>query len=175
MTNTYDSLDRLTQMNDSIGTSSFGYDADGRITGFTDADGFTLSYLYDAAGNLTQITYPDASTVTYAYDAANRLITVTDWLGGQATYAYDQDGRLASFTQFNGIVTTYTYDAASRLTGMASAVASYQFTLDGNGNRINSTAKPARSRHGIQRRLGRLTVQRAEKPAALSRGFELHI
>ena len=104
-TNTYDNLDRLTQLNDSIGTSSFSYDADGRITSFTDADGFTLSYVYDAAGNITQITYPDTSTVTYAYDAANRLTTVTDWLGGQATYAYDQDGRLATFTQFNGIAT----------------------------------------------------------------------
>jgi len=137
-TNTYDSLDRLTQLNDSIGTSSFSYDADGRITGFTDADGFTLAYVYDAAGNITQITYPDTSTVTYAYDAANRLTTVTDWLGVQATYAYDQDGRLASFTHFNGIITTYAYDAASRLAGIANSVASYQFTLDGDGNRINS-------------------------------------
>jgi RHS repeat-associated protein len=145
----YDNLDRLTQMSDSIGTSYFGYDADGRITSFTDADNFTFSYLYDAAGNLLQITYPGSSTVTYGYDAANRLLSVTDWLGGQATYAYDQDGRLASFTQFNGIETIYSYDAASRLTGIASSVASYQFTLDGNGNRIGSaenqplTATPA--------------------------------
>ena len=138
-TNTYDNLDRLTQLIDSIGKSSFSYDADGRILGFTDADGFALSYLYDAAGNLTQITYPDGSPVTYAYDAANRLQTVTDWLGGQATYTYDQDGRLETFTQFNGITTTYTYDIASRLTGIGSAAASYQFTLDGDGNRINST------------------------------------
>ncbi|MFZ0932523.1 MAG: RHS repeat domain-containing protein [Syntrophobacteraceae bacterium] len=50
-TNTYNSLDRLTQMNDSIGASSFSYDADGTITGFTDADGFTLVYVYNAAGN----------------------------------------------------------------------------------------------------------------------------
>ncbi|MFZ0932525.1 MAG: RHS repeat-associated core domain-containing protein [Syntrophobacteraceae bacterium] len=126
-------------MNDSIGTSSFSYDANGRVTSFTDADGFTLSYTYDPAGNVTQITYPDASTVTYTYDAANRMITVTDWLGEQATYAYDQDGRLATLTQFNGIVTTYSYDAASRLTGTANSVVSYQFTLDGDGNRVNST------------------------------------
>ncbi len=137
-TYTYNSLDRLTQLSDSLGGSVYTYDAAGRITGFTDPDGFTLSYTYDAAGNITQTTYPDGSQVIYAYDAANRLTTVTDWLGGQAAYAYDQDGRLASLTQFNGIATTYTYDAASRLTGMGSAVASYQFTLDGNGNRIDS-------------------------------------
>jgi RHS repeat-associated protein len=139
VTNTYDSLDRVTQMQDLLGTSSLSYDAAGRITGFTDPGGFTLSYTYDAAGNLTQITYPDMSTVTYAYDAANRLVTVTDWQDEQAIYTYDQAGRPSSFTQFNGITTTYTYDAASRLVGMASSVASYQFTLDGNGNRVNST------------------------------------
>jgi RHS repeat-associated protein len=139
VTNTYDNLDRVTQMQDLLGTSSFSYDAAGRITGFTDPDGFTLSYTYDAAGNLTQITYPDMSTVAYAYDAANRLVTVTDWLDEQAAYVYDQAGRLAIFTHFNGIATSYTYDAASRLTGLASSVASYQFTLDGNGNRTGST------------------------------------
>ncbi|HYA40392.1 MAG TPA: hypothetical protein VEF34_03760, partial [Syntrophobacteraceae bacterium] len=34
--------------------------------------------------------------------------------------------------------TTYTNDAASRLTGMASSIASYQFALDGDGNRVQS-------------------------------------
>jgi RHS repeat-associated protein len=136
--NTYDNLDRLTQMQDSIGTSSFSYDANGRITGFTDPDGFALSYTYDAAGNITRVTYPDNTTVTYAYDAANRMATVTDWLDGQATYAYDQDGRLEALTHFNGIVTDYTYDIASRLTGIASSVASYEFALDGDGNRVQS-------------------------------------
>ncbi len=139
VTNTYDNLDRLTQMQDSLGTSSFTYDPDGRITSLTDPDGFTLSYTYDAAGNITQITYPDNSTVNYAYDPANRLTTVTDWLGEQATYAYDQDGRLATFTQFNGIATTYAYDVAGRLTGITSPVSNFQFTLDGDGNRIGST------------------------------------
>jgi RHS repeat-associated protein len=139
VTNTYDSLDRLTQMQDLLGTSSLSYDADGRITSFTDPGGFTFSYVYNAAGNLTQITYPDESTVTYAYDAANRLVTATDWQDEQAIYTYDLAGRLSSFTQFNGITTTYAYDSASRLVGMASSVATYQFTLDGNGNRTGST------------------------------------
>jgi YD repeat-containing protein len=138
VTYAYDNLDRLIGMQDLLGTSSFSYDADGRVTGFTDPNGFTLSYVYDAAGNITQTTYPDGTAVAYAYDAANRLATVTDWLGEQATYAYDQDRRLATSTQFNGITTTYTYDAASRLTGIASAVSSYQFTLDGDGNRVQS-------------------------------------
>ncbi|MHC1727308.1 MAG: RHS repeat domain-containing protein [Syntrophobacteraceae bacterium] len=136
--NGYDNLDRLTATSEPLGVSSYTYDAAGRITGFTDPHGFSISYIYDAAGNLTQITYPDSTAVTYAYDAANRLTTVTDWAGGQASFTYDQAGRPATFTQFNGIVTTYAYDIASRLTGMSSPVASYQFTLDANGNRTDS-------------------------------------
>ena len=77
--------------------------------------------------------------VVYTYDAANRLITVTNWLAEQAYLHLRSAGRLATFTNFNGIVTTYSYDGASRLTGMASTVSNYQFTLDGNGNRIHST------------------------------------
>ena len=137
--NTYDNLDRLATVSDSIGTSGYTFDAAGHITDYTDAQGFTLSYAYDAAGNVTHITYPDQSAVVYTYDAANRLLTVTNWLAEQASYTYDQAGRLATFTNFNGIVTTYSYDGASRLTGMGSTVASYQFTLDGNGNRTHST------------------------------------
>jgi YD repeat-containing protein len=78
------------------------------------------------------------SAVAYAYDVANRLTTVTDWLNEQATCGYVPAGQLSSFTQFNGIEINYTYDAARRLTGMASGVAGFQFTLDGNGNRIGS-------------------------------------
>ena len=135
----YDDLDRPTQMKDALGTSSFAYDAAGRITGSTDDNGFRLSFSYDAAGNLAQITYPDGAAVAYAYDAANRLQTVTDWAGNRTAYTYDQDGRIASLTQFNGIATSYTYDAASRLVGISNSVSNYQFTLDGNGNRIHST------------------------------------
>ncbi|MHC1727300.1 MAG: hypothetical protein AB9866_15055 [Syntrophobacteraceae bacterium] len=136
--NGYDNLDRLTATGEPLGVSSYTYDAAGRTTGFTDPHGFSISYIYDAAGNLTQITYPDSTTVTYAYDAANRLTTVTDWAGGQAGFTYDQAGRLSTFIQFNGITTTYAYDIASRPTCMSSPVASYQFALDGNGNRTDS-------------------------------------
>ena len=52
---------------------------------------------------------------------------------------------------------------------MANSVASYQFTLDGNGNRISSTeTQPAYSRpHPTASRPS--TVQRAEEPAPFGR------
>jgi len=83
--------------------------------------------------------YRGQTTVAYAYDNANRLTTVTSG-DTQATYGYGETtGRLETFTHFNGIETAYYYDGAGRLTGMASAVSSYAFTLDGNGNRTHST------------------------------------
>ena len=132
--NTFDALEHLKTMQDSLGTTSFTYDGAGRVLSATDPDGFTLSYLYDAAGNLTHMTYPDGSIVDYAYDSANRLTGVT-FGADQASYTYDVAGRLTSFTHFNGIITSFTYDSANRLTGISSAAASYVFTLDAAGNR----------------------------------------
>ncbi|MBI5196253.1 MAG: transglutaminase [Nitrospirae bacterium] len=138
---TYDQYDQLTGMQEAIGSSSYGYDAVGRLTSQTDANGFAVAYGYDAAGNLTSITYPGNKTVNYTYDALNRLKTVTNWLSQTATYNYDDAGRLTSLTNFNGTVTTYGYDNANRLTAFdnkksdTTILASYSFTLDGNGNR----------------------------------------
>jgi len=137
--NTCDNLDRLSGVTDSLGNSSYTYDGAGRITGYTDAQGFTLSFDYDPAGNLAHVTYPDQTVVAYAYDNANRLTTVT-WDTQQATYGYGETtGRLETFTHFNGIETAYSYDGAGRLTGITSNVSSYAFTLDANGNRVQST------------------------------------
>ncbi|MEM5789327.1 MAG: RHS repeat-associated core domain-containing protein, partial [Syntrophobacteraceae bacterium] len=147
LVNTYNNLDRLTDSQDSLGLTHFGYDDEGRITDHIDSQGFVLSYGYDAVGNLTRITYPDSSRVTYVYDALNRLEKVRNWLTettyDEASYTYDEAGRLGTFTQFNGIQTTYTHDAADRLTDMVSRVGTstvteYHFTLDANGNRIHS-------------------------------------
>jgi RHS repeat-associated protein len=138
LNHTYDELGRITQMQDSLGINSYGYDQASRITTVTDANGFVVGYSYDEMGNLTTLTYPDGSAVTYSYDVLNRLTTVTNPQGETATYTYDWAGRLAIFTHFNGIITTYSYDRASRLLGMYNIVSSYQLSLDENGNRIHS-------------------------------------
>ncbi|MEM5787050.1 MAG: hypothetical protein AAGU11_07000 [Syntrophobacteraceae bacterium] len=60
LVNTYNNLDRLTDSQDFLGLTHFGYDDEGRITDHTDSQGFVLSYGYNAVGNLTRITYPDS-------------------------------------------------------------------------------------------------------------------
>ncbi len=139
---TYNDLDRLTDTQDSVGTTHYVYDDEGRVTDYTDANGYALHFVYYPTGSLQQIIYPDSGRVTYTYDAANRLEHVRNWLRDtvyeEATYTYDAAGRLQTFTQFNGIQTAYTFDAADRLTDTVSAVAEYHFTLDANGNRVQS-------------------------------------
>jgi RHS repeat-associated protein len=138
---TYNQHDDLTEMQDSLGTSSYNYDAAHRLISQTDVNGFTVSYNYNEAGNLTSLTYPGNKTVMYTYDGLNRLKTVTNWLSQTATYTYDNAGRLISLTNFNGTATDYSYDNANRLTDLenkhsdSSSIADYHFTLDENGNR----------------------------------------
>nr|NJM04297.1 choice-of-anchor D domain-containing protein [Desulfobacula sp.] len=162
---TYDGRDNLTRVQDGSGTATYTYDALNRLTSSTDANGFTVSYAYDEAGNLKTLTYPGNKTVTYTHDALNRLATVTDWQGRIAAYTYDDAGRPTGLTQFNGAVTAYAYDDADRLTGLenrtgpgGAAIATYRFTLDGNGNRTGVTQQ----------------VPLSANPAAASMDFTVH-
>jgi RHS repeat-associated protein len=144
---TYNQLNRLITMQDSLGTTTYTYDTVGRPSSSIDPHGFTVSYTYDEAGNLIELTYPGNKKVIYTYDQLNRLKTVKiNWLSGTptATYNYDSAGRLTSLTNFNGTVTTYGYDNANRLTSLenrksdTTVLATYGFTLDGNGNRTQA-------------------------------------
>ncbi len=145
---TYDNNDSLVTMQDSVGTTGYGYDAVSRLTSSTftytyNPASFTVAYSqYDENGNLTELTYPGNKKVIYTYDELNRLKTVKiDWLNQTATYYYDDAGRVTSLVNFNGTVTNYGYDNATRLTSLdnkksdSTILASYSFTLDGNGNR----------------------------------------
>jgi len=143
---TYNTLDQLTGMTDPTGTTANSYDAAGRLTGSTDPQGFQVSYQYDAAGNLTTLTYPGNLTVSYGYDNLNRLTTVNiGWLNKTESVSYDAAGRHTQAGRFNGSQTSYQYDNADRLTGLSHSaasqtLASYQYTLDANGNRTKAIA-----------------------------------
>ncbi|MBI5056236.1 MAG: choice-of-anchor D domain-containing protein [Nitrospirae bacterium] len=144
---TYDQYDQLTVMQDSIGNTGYAYDTIGRLTSSTftyslNPASFSVSYEYDANGNMTKLIYTGNKSVSYTYDELNRLETVKiDWLNQTATYYYDDAGRLYFVMNFNGTVTIYGYDNANRLISLenkksdATTLASYSFTLDGNGNR----------------------------------------
>lgn len=138
-----DELDRVTSMQDSLGTTTYNYDDNNRRLTVTDPNGFIVVYQYDEAGRQKEITYQSNKKVIYGYDKRNRLETVKlDWLNQTATYHYDPAGRLDYLVNFNGTITDYGYDNANRLTSLEnkktdnSIIASYSFpVLDGMGNR----------------------------------------
>ena len=117
-------------------TTTFTYDAFGRIQTVTDNSGYTLTYDYDAADRLTTITFPDATTVQFAYILLD-LSTVTDRAGRQTRFEYNnvrqpiqQTDPLGRITLFEwckcgalrrladpmGRTTTWRHDIQGRLT-----------------------------------------------------------
>jgi len=130
----YDLLGRLVAATDSNGrTLGFGYDALGRGT-FTTDNWYTYgnaSSQYDAAGRRTRYTWADGFFVTYDYDAAGNMMAIRE-NGGAAlvSLGYDDLGRRTSLARANGTTTSYGFDPASRLTGL---------TLSG-GNQPNAVS-----------------------------------
>lgn len=58
---------------------SFGYDADGRLTSYTNAKGHTTTYVYDAPDYpnlLSKIILPEGNTITSSYDGDERVETI---------------------------------------------------------------------------------------------------
>ena len=132
MTNLGDSLnfsyanDRLTEVSDSPDPGGrivqFGYDDDGNLVSYTDAEDQTWFYSYDDQHRLESIQVPEGHlSVTNVYDDLGRVREQTDgeenrWeffftdfrnverdpLGGEKTYIYDRFRRLIARENENG-------------------------------------------------------------------------
>jgi len=95
-------------------TTIASYDADGRITRETDANGINTDLTYTPRGWL-----------------ASRTVG-----GMQTTFGYTPYGAVSSITDPDGITTRYDYDAAHRLTKITDAQGNdVQYTLDAAGNK----------------------------------------
>jgi RHS repeat-associated protein len=124
-----------------LGSTSYSYDAVGRVTSVTDGNGDTTTYAYDAADRVTQTTYdngqsqttgynqdgtisseydPAAGHISYGYNILgkqnyqNTYPLISGGLGGTLSMTYDASGNLTSHNETNGI-TTYAYDDANQL------------------------------------------------------------
>ena len=104
----------LYQVTDALGhvTKYASYDADGRVTRMTDANGVNTdttyyprgwvktrtvggkqtSFTYTAYGAVQTITDPDGVTISFDYDTAHRLMQITDALGNYIQYTLDASG-----------------------------------------------------------------------------------
>ncbi len=126
-------------------TNAFRFDALGRITAVTNADGAVLLKEYFDSGELRRTSGAREYPVEYAYDAQGRMTTMKTWQefnGGSGTptvtswtndtqrgwmirkryaddkgpdYAYTPAGRLYQRTWARGVMTTYTTNAAGEI------------------------------------------------------------
>lgn len=131
-------------------TTSFGYDAAGNKTRFTDGRGNDTWYQYSTFG-LESVIEP--STLAHPaltdrrwqtkYDAAGLPVTLTSPGGVTRQRAYDAAGRLISETGSGAEATTasrtLTYDLAGRLTSAATPIGVDAYSYDQRGQLLEAT------------------------------------
>ncbi len=116
---TYDALGRLTSETDALEHSwSYAYDKLGNRVSMLDANGQTTVYTYDSLGRQTGIDYPGTSSdVTFTYNLTERRKSMTDGVG-TTTWQYDELDRPTSIIDpFNKAV-GYGYDALGNRTNL---------------------------------------------------------
>ena len=160
ITNTYDSLGRVTQVSESGGVvknyvydigsnrtgfvaavnnsatvnTSYTYDKLGRLSMVSEGGVLQASYTYDVNGNRASLSSGGVTT-TYTYNLANMVKTLTN--GNESSYAYEYslDGNQTQKTDHTGKVTSYIYDGLGRLTSEVEPGSSITYQYDANSNR----------------------------------------
>ncbi|MER6175589.1 RHS repeat-associated core domain-containing protein [Streptosporangium sp. NPDC001681] len=148
------------------------YDADGNRLTTTVADltggdpARTTTYTYDAKGRVETVTDPEGGVVRSAWDATGAQVSTTDPLGTVLTYAYTKRGEPTSTTIKNWtgspvnpqapqdvVLESRSYDPAGRLAGQVDAMGrktAYTYFTDnrlseviGDDVRLNGSTTPA--------------------------------
>jgi RHS repeat-associated protein len=115
-------------------TTSFTYDADGRLLTQTDPAGRTMSTTYDADGNKLTSSDGAGHTTTNTYDLADRLTSTTGPDGTVTNDHYNANGWLTSSDDGHGHTTTNTFDDLGDLltsTDPTGAVTTNTYSLTG--------------------------------------------
>ena len=148
----HDLFDRVTQMNDGSGVTTYAYDDDSVLratSSFTSGpQNKSIAYGYNNDGTRSSMTTP-FGTFSYAYDNAGRMTDVfSPWSGGHFTYTYDDTDRLTK-QHFSKADTTYGYNSRNFMTSLLNASTFpgygmlsnfYNIGYDAVGNRTNIAA-----------------------------------
>ncbi|GLQ96839.1 type IV secretion protein Rhs [Dyella mobilis] len=172
----------LHTVTDALGhvTTIASYDADGRITRLTDANGINTdltyyprgwlktrtvggaqtSFTYTAYGAVQTLTDPDGVTTTYGYDAAHRLTKITDALGNTITYTLDAAGDKTGESVYDASGTlhkslTRTFNTLGQLTSVVDGLNHTVFNATASTSYdANGNLVQSSDALGIQRQLG---------------------
>ena len=143
----YDAVHNQTSMSDSLGLTQNHYDDLNRLVSSINHLGQTVGYSYDPVGNRTGLTYPDGRTVTYQYDETNFVTQVSDPDGNIFAVTRDATHNIVHIQNPNQTKAEYDIDAAERLTAVRNlrdggdVLATFDYTLDPVGNRIQTAAQ----------------------------------
>jgi len=148
-----------------LGTDTFQYDANSRLTNRWSKAMNNTVYGYDAAGNLTNINYPVSTDIALKYDALNRVTNMVD-AAGTTKYTYYAGGLLSTedgpwsndtvtYTYTNRLVkgisvqqptgtwtNGFTYDAAKRLSNVLASAGTFTYTYQTPGLLVKKLALP---------------------------------
>jgi YD repeat-containing protein len=105
-------------------------------------DGKTTTYEYDAQGRLIKQTNPYGTSDSYTYHGATTVVATHTYAYGSYWYKdeYRPDGQLLKTTNYYGYTTTYTYDGLDRRISMEYSYGSYKskttYEYEGNTNKV---------------------------------------
>ncbi|WP_368457153.1 RHS repeat-associated core domain-containing protein [Microbulbifer sp. TYP-18] len=119
--------------------TTYGYDANNRLTSTTNALGHVESVLeYDAAGRPLRVQDANGLQIHFAYTPRGWLKTATAkaTAGDRVTsYTYDAVGQVTNIAYPDGSDISFEYDDARRLTAVENALGErMEYTLDAAGN-----------------------------------------
>lgn len=96
--NAYDAYGRPTHITDANGVvTELTWDLRGNLIKHKTASAIT-EYVYNAVGLVTQTKSPTGQVINYEHDAARRLIAISDARGNKVEYSYDLQGNKLSET-----------------------------------------------------------------------------
>ena len=127
----YDSLGRLVRADVSGRSTSYSYDAAGRVSALVEPDGETVRFAYDGLGRLTA-----AGVESFAYSPSGLARAVGDGL--DVELAYDSRGGVASLRD-GELVTRFAYDPHRRVTLVDGPGGATAFAYDG-GDLVSRTS-----------------------------------
>jgi RHS repeat-associated protein len=125
---TLDKVGNRTQVVDTNGTTTIGYDANYQVTAVTYPNSDSQSFTYDAMGNRLSTTL-NGSTTNYTYDGADQMT-----VAGPTSYTYDANGN-----QTGRGSDTFGYDQQNRLTSTSISSTSGSYAYNGDGLRTSRT------------------------------------
>ena len=159
----YDAKGRGTSVTFADGSASkLEYNSRGDVVKSTNRRGQTVTYAYDSKGRVTKKTWSSGRTFTYAYDVHGNVTTATDSETGTVTMQYDSADRLTKITYPKGRGFTFTYDSCGRLavrTSLDGAVERFVYDASGRLASVKDGNGATYLQNTYDETTGRLTRQ----------------